>query len=298
MASTSSAAGQDGATRSVSAEVRALLRVPDDGLDLRGIDPSSTPGCPGGKAQAEAERAEVAARLAADQELLFANGRAGAQRSLLVILQGMDTSGKGGTLRHVMGALDPQGVQIAAFKRPTPEELEHHFLWRIRARVPEPGMVGVFDRSHYEDVLIARVRELVPAEEWEGRYAEIARFEWELAAAGTRVVKCLLHISKDESRERLLARLDDPSKHWKYAPGDVDERELWGPYQDAYEAALARCGPAQGAAPWYVVPADRKWYRNWAIAHIVAAELEAMELGWPPAAFDVAAERARLLAQD
>ncbi|MEQ8833099.1 MAG: hypothetical protein RIB67_01490 [Miltoncostaeaceae bacterium] len=284
-------------TASVSAQVRALLRAPDEGLDLDGVDARGTPGCTDGKDQAEAERAEVAERLAADQEILFANGRAGAPRSLLVILQGMDTAGKGGTLRHVMGALDPQGVQIAAFKRPTEEELEHHFLWRIRRRLPAPGMVGVFDRSHYEDVIIARVRELVPPEVWEGRYAEIARFEWELQAAGTRVVKCLLHISREESRERLLARLDDPTKHWKYAPGDVDERELWGEYRRAYEAAVARCGPAQGAAPWYVVPADRKWYRNWAIAHIVAAELEEMELAWPPADFDVEGERERLLAQ-
>lgn len=283
---------------SVSARVRSLLRVPDEGLDLAEVDPRDTPGCPGGKDEAEQERAGVAERLAASQELLFANGRAGAPRSLLVILQGMDTAGKGGTLRHVMGALDPQGVRIAAFKSPTEEELAHHFLWRVRRRLPEPGMVGVFDRSHYEDVIIARVRELVPAEVWEARYAEIARFEWELVSAGTRVVKCLLHISKDESRERLLARLDDPTKHWKYAPGDVDERELWGDYIRAYEAALARCGPGQGAAPWYVVPADRKWYRNWAIAHILAAELEEMELAWPPADFDVAAERERLLAQD
>ena len=266
-------------------------------MDLSAIDPTSTPGCDIGRAGAEAQRPDLAARLAALQEMLFAEGRAGGARRILLVLQGMDTSGKGGTLRHVMGALDPQGVQIAAFKKPTEDELQHHFLWRIRRRLPEAGMVGVFDRSHYEDVVIARVHGLVPEYVWQGRYEEINHFEDELRRDGTRVVKCLLHISRRESRERLLARLDDPTKHWKFAPGDVDEREHWDAYLEAYEAALELCGAGAGEAPWYVVPADRKWYRNWAIARLLIEEMESMDLRWPTAAFDVEAERARLLAQ-
>jgi PPK2 family polyphosphate:nucleotide phosphotransferase len=279
------------------ARISDLLRIPGGAVDLRAIDPSATPGFGGERADADAEWPALSERLAQLQEMLFAEGRAGGRRSVLLVLQGMDTSGKGSVLRRVMGAVDPQGVQIAAFKRPTQEELDHHFLWRIRKRVPEPGQIGVFDRSHYEDVVVARVHDLVPAYVWRGRYDEINHFEDQLRDAGTRVIKCLLHISRDESRLRLLARLDDPTKHWKYAPGDVDERQRWDDYLDAYEAALERCGAGVGSAPWYVVPADRKWYRNWAIARLLIEEFEAMDLSWPPADFDVEAERKRLLDQ-
>jgi PPK2 family polyphosphate:nucleotide phosphotransferase len=277
--------------------ISELLRVRPGRVDLRSVDPSATPGLGGGRSEAEADWPALSIRLAELQEKLFAEGRSGGHRSVLLVLQGMDTSGKGGVLRRVVGAVDPQGVQIAAFKRPSQAELDHHFLWRIRKRLPDAGMIGVFDRSHYEDVVVARVRELVPAHVWRGRYDEINHFEDELRESGTRLIKCLLHISREESRARLLARLDDPAKHWKYAPGDVDERERWDAYLDAYQAAIERCGAGVGGAPWHIVPADRKWYRNWAIARLLIDELENMELAWPPADFDVESERRRLLAQ-
>lgn len=271
------------------------LRVADGAVDLRSIDPASTPGLTGGRDAAEAAGPRIAAELAELQEMLFAEGRTGGTRSLLLVLQGMDGAGKGGTVRHVVGAVDPQGVQITGFKAPTPEELAHDFLWRIRRRLPAAGIVGVFDRSHYEDVVVVRVHDLVPPEAWGARYELINRFEKELVAAGTRVVKCFLHISPEESRERQLARLDDPTKHWKFNPGDIDERVHWDEYLDAYQDALERCGTAE--APWYIVPADRKWYRRWAVAQLLIEELRDMGVRWPEADFDVDAERARLLAQ-
>jgi PPK2 family polyphosphate:nucleotide phosphotransferase len=184
-------------------------------------------------------------------------------------------------------------VRIASFKKPTPEERRHHFLWRIRKQVPEPGRIGVFDRSHYEDVLVVRVDGLVPEDVWQARYAEIREFEAELAATGVRIVKCMLHISPEEQAERLLARLDDPQKRWKYNPGDLDARAKWPAYQEAYAAALELCD--SDVAPWYVVPSDRKWYRNWAVAAILAETLDEMAPVSPPPDYDVATERTRLL---
>ena len=274
--------------------VGALLRVPPGPVDLRTIDARATPGFSGRKRDALAEREALADRLSDLQERLYAEGRTGGTRSLLLVLQGLDTSGKGGTVRHVAGAVDPQGVQLAAFKAPTREERAHDFLWRIKRRLPAPGMIGVFDRSHYEDVVVVRVHELVPRSQWSRRYATINRFEQRLLTAGTRIVKCYLHISPEESRARQLARLDDPTKHWKFNPHDVDERALWNDYLDAYGDALERCNTE--AAPWHVVPADRKWYRNWAIANLLIEELEAMAVEWPPATFDVEEQRRRLLA--
>ena len=218
------------------------------------------------------------------QERLFANGRRGSTRALLLVLQGMDTSGKGGVLRSVVGLFDPQGLHIKAFKAPTAEEQKHDFLWRIEKEVPATGKIGAFDRSHYEDVLIARVRKLAPASEIQRRYGAINEFEARLAAAGTTVIKCMLHISSEEQKARLLARLDDPAKHWKFNPRDVDERER-PEHQAAYELALERCNT--DAAPWLIVPSDRKWYKNWAVARVLLEALEAMDLGWPPADFDV-----------
>ncbi|WP_308798635.1 polyphosphate kinase 2 family protein [Agromyces silvae] len=253
------------------------------------------PGFDGGKAEGEAALADTAGTLADLQELLFANSRAaGDRRRVLLVLQGMDTAGKGGVVKHVVGSVDPQGVQLAAFKKPTDEELAHDFLWRIRKRVPGAGMIGVFDRSHYEDVLIGRVRQLAPPEELERRYAAITEFEDELAADGVSIVKVMLHVSYDEQKARLLKRLDRPDKHWKFNPGDIDEREHWPAYQEAYQAAIERTSTA--SAPWYVVPADRKWYARLAVARLLIAALEGMRLDWPPADFDVAAERARLVA--
>jgi PPK2 family polyphosphate:nucleotide phosphotransferase len=277
-----------------AAQVSDLLRVPAGPVDLSALDTRATPGFDGGKAAGKAALADLGARLSDLQEQLHAEGVKGGSRSVLLILQGMDTSGKGGVVRHVIGQVDPQGCEIASFKAPTREEPAHDFLWRIRRRLPGPGRLGVFDRSHYEDVLVGRVHNLVPRSTWSRRYASINRFEAQLVERDVRVVKVLLHISSEEQRRRLLARLDDPTKQWKFNPRDVDERAFWADYQEAYEAAVERCNG--DLAPWYRVPADRKWYRNWAIASLLVEQLEDMKLTWPKADFDVEEQRARLLA--
>lgn len=277
-------------------DLRTALRLPDGPVDLTTLDPRATPGFPAGKDEAPALTAALAPELSDLQERLFAAGRAGTQpeRSVLVVLQGMDTSGKGGVIRHAIGMVDPQGVQLKAFKAPTEAERAEHYLDRIRRELPRPGMIGIFDRSHYEDVLVVRVENLVPDDVWQQRYDEINAFEAELAAAGTTIVKCFLQVSYAEQGERLAERLEDPEKHWKYNPGDLDVRARWADYQQAYAAALERCNSAH--APWYVVPADRKWYRNWAVAQLLTETLRTLDLGWPPADFDVAAEQRRLAA--
>jgi len=273
--------------------VSERLRVPTGDVDLRSYDTRATPGFSGSKTAGKAALAEVGSRLSDLQEMLFASGVKGDRRSVLLVLQGMDSSGKGGTVRHVIGQVDPQGCAVTAFKAPTPEELAHDFLWRVRRRLPGPGILGVFDRSHYEDVLIVRVHELVPRATWARRYSTINRFEAGLAERGIQMIKVFLHISKEEQRQRLIARLDDPTKHWKFNPHDIDERAWWQEYEGAYEAVLTRCNPE--TAPWYVVPADRKWYRNWAVAHLLVEHLEDMKLEWPKADLDVAEQRSRLL---
>jgi PPK2 family polyphosphate:nucleotide phosphotransferase len=273
--------------------VSELLRVPTGDVDLRSYDTRATPGFSGGKAAGKAALAEVGSRLSDLQEKLYASGVTGDRRSVLLVLQGMDSSGKGGTVRHVIGQVDPQGCAVTAFKAPTAEELAHDFLWRIRQQLPEPGILGVFDRSQYEDVLIVRVHELVPRATWARRYSTINRFEARLAEQGIQMIKVFLHISKEEQRQRLIARLDDPTKHWKFNPHDIDERAWWEEYEAAYEAVLTRCNPE--TAPWYVVPADRKWYRNWAVAQLLVEHLEDMKLEWPKADSDVAEQRSRLL---
>jgi PPK2 family polyphosphate:nucleotide phosphotransferase len=273
-------------------KIGELLRAPAANVDLGAIDPRSTPGFDGSKKDAGALLRELAERIAALQEQLYAEGRTGGSRSVLLVLQGMDSSGKGGTVSHVVGQVDPAGVHVVAFRRPTAEELRHDFLWRIRRELPEPGYMGVFDRSHYEDVVAVRVRGIVDRRTWTRRYGTINRFEEELAAQGTVIVKCFLHISPEEQRERLLARLDDPTKHWKYNPSDLDDRALWDEFQAAYGEAIERCNT--DAAPWHVVPADRKWYRNWAISRLLIERLEQLGLGWPAATFDIAEQRARL----
>jgi PPK2 family polyphosphate:nucleotide phosphotransferase len=271
-----------------------ILRVTPGPVDLRSIDTGSTPAFRNGKASARKEQGRLADRLSELQEQLFAEGRTGGRRSLLLVLQGLDTAGKGGTIRHVVGQMDPQAVQITAFKAPTPDERRHGFLWRVRRRLPDPGMVGAFDRSHYEDVVAVRVRNLAPPATWSGRYPMINRFEEDVVAGGTRIVKCFLHISVEEFRRRQLARLEDPTKHWKFDPADLDDLALWGDYLDAYDDAIERCNTDH--APWYLVPADRKWYRNWAITRLLIEQLEEMDLRWPPATFDVGEQRARLAA--
>jgi len=273
------------------------LRLPTGPVDLAALPTDAKPGFDGKKAEGKATLYGLGDELADLQERLWAEGRAtGSRRRVLLVLQGMDTSGKGGTLRHTVGLVDPQGVRIKSFKAPTEEELSHDFLWRIRQAVPDPGYIGVFDRSHYEDVLIARVNELASLEEIDRRYDAINEFERELVEDGTVVLKCMLHVGKDEQRARLLARLDNPDKHWKYEPGDIDSRLRWDDYQTAYSLALARTNTEH--APWHVVPSDRKWFRNLAVGQLLLAALRGMDLQWPAADFDVDAERARLLATD
>jgi PPK2 family polyphosphate:nucleotide phosphotransferase len=279
--------------------IRDLLRVPQgDTFDLGSVDPRSTPGLPphkDPKRLARRELADVGLDLGGYQERLYAQAKAaGDPRRLLLVLQAMDGGGKDGTVRKVIGQLNPQGVHVVSFGPPTPEERRHYFLWRIRREVPRPGYVGVFNRSHYEDVLVARVHRLVPEAVWCKRYTEINNFERGLTEDHVTIVKVMLHISYEEQRERLLARLEDPTKHWKYSPGDVDERRLWPDYQAAYGDALGRCSTDH--APWYVVPADRKWYRDWAVAHLLRAAFADIDPQYPPAGFDVAAEKARLMA--
>lgn len=275
-----------------SADPAAVLRVVP-GFRLADADTDAAPGFDGGKKDGERSLAEGAAVLDHLQERLFARARAAADpRRVLLVLQAMDTAGKGGIVRHVMGTVDPQGVALAAFKKPTAEELAHDFLWRIEKRLPDAGYLGVFDRSHYEDVLIGRVRSLAPDEEIERRYGAINDFEARISASGTTIVKVMLHLSPQEQKARLRERLDRPDKHWKYNPSDLDERALWPQYQAAYQTVFERC--STDAAPWFVVPADKKWYARLAVQQLLIDALEGMSLDWPPADFDVAAEKTRL----
>jgi len=263
-----------------------------EGFRLADQPTDATPGFAGGKPEGEKALADGEAVLAGLQELLFANGRHGESRSVLLVLQGMDTAGKGGIVSHVVGAMNPGGVHYAGFGKPTPEELSHDFLWRVWREVPGAGQVGVFDRSHYEDVLIARVRNLAPADELERRYGAINAFEEELTEAGTTVVKVMLHLGRDEQKKRLASRLDRPDKLWKFNPADVDERLRWDGYQDAYQLVLDRTSTA--AAPWFVVPADHKWYARVAVQQLLIRALERLELSWPKPDYDVEEQKGRL----
>ncbi|RZI93012.1 MAG: polyphosphate kinase 2 family protein [Microbacterium sp.] len=271
-----------------------LLRV-SSGFRLSDVDPDSTPGYDGGKKLAAADLDSGAEQFDELQERLFAQSREddGAP-AVLLVLQAMDSAGKGGIVRHVIGATDPQGVHLKAFKKPTDEELAHDFLWRIEREVPKAGYIGVFDRSHYEDVLIGRVRELAPPDEIERRYDAINDFEKRVTDAGVRIVKVMLHISGDEQKSRLMERLERPDKHWKYNPGDVDERQLWNSYMEAYQIVFDRTSTAY--APWHVVPANAKWYARLAVQALLLDALEAIDPQWPAATFDVEGEKARLAA--
>lgn len=272
-------------------DVERLLRV-EAGFRLREVATGATPGTEADKASGTAELARSAQELRELQEKLFAQSRLGARDRLLVVLQAMDAAGKGGVVNHVFGELEPYGLSLSAFKSPSDEERAHDFLWRIEPRVPGPGLIGLFDRSHYEDVLIQRVHGLVPPEEIERRYGAIVDFEQRLADDGVRIVKIMLHVSPEEQAQRLLSRLDDPDKHWKYSPGDVDERLHWAEYMDAFQTAIERTDAPH--APWFVVPADRKWYARVAVQRIVISALARIGPDWPSADFDVAAERARI----
>lgn len=272
----------------------ATALIAREGFVLAEVDPRSTPGFEHDKHAAARALAENSAPIADLQERLYAESRKGGTRSVLLILQAMDTAGKGGVIRHVVGEIDPQGVTVHGFKKPTPEELEHDFLWRIRRELPGPGIIGVFDRSHYEDVLIARVRSLASPEELERRYGAIVDFERDVVASGTTIIKVMLHVSLDEQRARLAERLERPDKHWKYNPGDLDERARWDEYQQAYQVAIERTSTVE--APWFVVPADRKWYARLAVQGLLLDALRRLDPQWPAADFDVEAEKRRLAA--
>jgi PPK2 family polyphosphate:nucleotide phosphotransferase len=262
--------------------IRGLLQAhPKDGrFRMADVDADSTPGL---KNQKRLSRDLKKHRLALFnlQERLYAEHK----RSLLIVLQGMDTSGKDGTITHVIGGMNPEGVAITSFKQPTPEERRHGFLWRIRKRLPDQGQIGIFNRSHYEDVLIARVHALAKPPIIEGRYGVINRFERELVRGGTKIVKICLHISYDEQRRRLLERLRDPDKTWKFKETDIDERAYWDDYMSAYSIAVTNCSTQW--APWYVVPANDKDYRNWAISRLLIEVMDEMNPQYPHPKLDI-----------
>jgi PPK2 family polyphosphate:nucleotide phosphotransferase len=251
------------------------LRVASDHFDLQAVDPAGTPGFEGDREAADAELELLRDELADFQERLWAERR----QSLLIVLQAMDAGGKDGVIRNVFTAMNPQGTRVTGFGVPTEEELSHDFLWRIHANTPGHGRVGIFNRSHYEDVLVVRVAQLVPEATWRGRYDQINAFEATLAAAGTTILKFMLHISRDEQRERFQKRLDNPEKRWKFRLGDLEVRRQWDEYMAAYAEAISRCSTE--AAPWYVIPADKKWYRDLAVARIVAAAARVMDPAFP-----------------
>ncbi len=214
--------------------------------------------------------------LARLQQVLYAEGK----RSLLIVLQGMDTSGKDGTIRHVFSGVNPQGCSVVSFKAPSVIELAHDYLWRIHSQAPARGMITIFNRSHYESVLVERVHQLVPEETWMRRYEHINAFERMLVDEGTVILKFFLHISKEEQKARLESRLRDPEKNWKFNARDLDERKLWRDYQEAYADVLLRCSTKH--APWHIVPADHKWFRNWLVSEVVVGSLGGLGLRYPP----------------
>ncbi|MFD4441343.1 polyphosphate kinase 2 family protein [Nocardia sp. NPDC058519] len=271
---------------------QADIALRPDGQRVADLDTSSTPGFTGDKRLGKELLAERATVLSVLQEKLFAHGRTGGQHSVLLILQGMDTAGKGGIVRHVIGSVDPQGVDHASFGVPTELEKQHDFLWRIRNKLPAHGQIGVFDRSHYEDVLVVRVHDLVPQSEWEQRYDQINAFEKEVTDAGTTIVKVAMFVSLDEQKKRLRERLERPDKYWKFNPSDITERAYWPEYQKAYQAVLERTNTDY--APWHVLPSDHKWYARLAVTELLIAALARLELDWPPADFDIAEQLKRL----
>lgn len=228
------------------------------------------------KESAETRVAENARVIAGLAQRLYAERK----QAILLVLQGMDTSGKDGTIRTIMKGVNPQSCQVVSFKKPTEEELDHDFLWRVHNQVPRKGNIGIFNRSHYEDVLIVRVHQLVPEKVWSKRYDQINEFEELLSESGTRIIKCFLHITKEEQRKRLQARIDDPEDHWKFNPLDLAERKHWDAYQRAYEEAIQRCNTAN--APWYIIPSDRKWYRNLVVSQLLRSQLEELKPEFPP----------------
>jgi PPK2 family polyphosphate:nucleotide phosphotransferase len=274
--------------------LRDLLGVPPGPVDLRAVATRARTGAPGGKEETIAQREQVGKVLADLQERLYAMAQAeGSPKRLLLILQGMDASGKDGAIKRGLGGMNPTWMRITSFGPPTEEELRHHYLWRIRRALPGPGVVGVFDRSHYEDVLAVRVRHLVPEEVWRQRFDEINAFERKLADEGTAIVKVFLHISRDYQLGRQVRRLELVDKRWKFNESDIEDRERWNDFRIAYEEVLERCNTPW--APWFIVPADRKWYRMWAVSRLVEETLRGLDLHYPERReLDVVSLRARL----
>jgi len=255
---------------------------PGQSLDLGAWDPQATPGWDHGKQSARKRVEALNASLEELQELLWAQGR----ERVLVVLQAMDAGGKDGTIKHVFDGVNPSGVKVASFKKPSSLELSHDYLWRIHAEAPADGELVIFNRSHYEDVLVVRVENLVGPERWEKRYDHIVNFEQMLGDEGTTIVKLFLHISKEEQRERLQERLDRPEKNWKFDPADLGPRSKWDQYQQAFEAALSRTSTE--TAPWFVVPSNRKWYRNLVVSEILVQTMKGLDMSFPEAAPDIA----------
>ncbi len=273
------------------AQLRDTLRVrPVDGMaTLSGYDAASTE-LIGGKSEANAQLAKMQQKLFDAHDVLFASK----QQSVLLVLQGLDCSGKNGTIKHVVIALNPAGVRIASFKEPTDEEEEHHFLWRHRQELPEPGELSVFDRSHYEDLIVPLALNTSDESEVDKRIEEVNEFEKELVEGGTTIIKCLLHLSYDEQRERFLRRLRRDDKRWKFSLGDLETRRKWDEFQAAYGTVIA--ATSTELCPWYVIPSDHKWYRNWAIAQLLLGTLDSMGLAYPQPEFDLETIRAELAA--
>lgn len=268
------------------------LRVTES-FDLATFDRASTPGWVDGKAAADAFRLERGELLREQQERLFANSREGDHRNVLLVLQGLDTAGKGGIVRHVTGLLDPQGLALRSFGVPTEEERSHHYLWRIKNALPPAGRLGVFDRSHYEDVLVVRVKKLADAD-WEERYAEINQWEKELVESGTTIVKVALMVSKDEQGRRLLDRLLRFNKQWKYTAADAETRGMWDDYQAVYQDVLVKTSTEW--APWYVIPADNKWYSRLAVTELLTQAMASLKLRWPKIKYNVEEEKQKIIA--
>ena len=257
-----------------------LMLHPGKKVKLASYDPDATLGWQKGR-KAKESLEKAVAKLDDLQYLLYAEGK----RALLIVFQGMDASGKDGTIRHVMAGINPQGCRVTSFKEPSAEEKAHDFLWRIHAAAPKIGEFGVFNRSHYEDVLVVRVHNLVPKDIWSQRYDQINEFEGILTANNVLMLKFFLHISKDEQKKRFLQRLDDPKKQWKISEADFNERKYWEDYQRAYEDALERCSTLH--APWFIISANKKWFRNLAVSHIIVETLERMKIKLPPPSPDV-----------
>ncbi len=271
-------------------DINALRVKPGTSVDLSTIDPDSTPqwsdkqsGDVSNKEAGKARVLELNERLESLQELLYAEGK----HRILVVIQAMDAGGKDGTIKHVFEGVNPSGVKVAAFKAPTSNERAHDYLWRIHQHVPANGQLTIFNRSHYEDVLVVRVMDLVEKDRWKKRYDHIVNFEQMLVDEGTTIIKFFLHISKEEQGQRLQERLDRPEKNWKFDSGDLVHRERWGDYQKAFEAAIERTSTED--SPWYVIPANRKWYRNIAISEVIVQTLESLQMEFPPAPDDIAA---------